>query len=83
VAVEQSVVEVDVALTDSAKLHDCPPKVSGNVALPVLVGVPLTTKARVPAPLARVPACKVAVRPVTPVELMAVPAAYVLALPPV
>jgi hypothetical protein len=50
--------------------------------VPDEVGVPVTEKDKLPLPLANVPACKVAVKPVTPVELIAVPAEYVFAFPP-
>ena len=64
-------------------LHDFPAKLSGKLATPTEVGVPETVKEKFPVPLASVPACNVAVRPVTPVDAMAVPAAKLMALPPV
>ena len=64
------------------KLQLCPPKVIANVAVPELAGVPVMVYVTLPAPLARVPAAKVAVRPVTPVEATFC-ALYEPALPPV
>jgi hypothetical protein len=74
VEVEQPVVVPDEASTVTEKLHDCPPKVIANAAVPVDVGVPARVYVRLPAPLANVPATKVAVSPETPVEEIAVPA---------
>ena len=65
----------DGGLTVSERLHDCPPKLTANNAEPAVVGVPETENDKLPAPVAKVPACKVAIKPVTPVEAIDVPAA--------
>jgi hypothetical protein len=70
VALEQSVA---VALTVTVKLQDCPPKLMAKLAVPDEVGVPVILYVRLPE-LPRVPAARVAVRPVTPVELIPLPA---------
>jgi hypothetical protein len=67
-------VDVLAVPTVTEKLQVCPPKVIAKAAVPVDVGVPAMAYVRLPAPLANVPAAKVAVRPVTPVEEIAVPA---------
>jgi hypothetical protein len=72
--VEQPVVDVLAASTATVKLQVCPPKVIEKEAVPVDVGVPAMAYVMLPAPLASVPAAKVAVRPVTPVEEIALPA---------
>src|SRR5882757_8587641 len=79
VALEQSVA---VALTVTVKLQDCPPKLMAKLAVPDEVGVPVMLYVSVPEVL-RVPAARVAVRPVTPVELMPLPAEYATEFPPV
>lgn len=69
------VVVVDVVeLTVRARLQLCPPKLSANVAVPAPDGVPLMAYVKLPEPLASVPACKVAFKPVIPVDAMALPA---------
>lgn len=73
VEVEQPVV-VLASSTVTEKLQLCPPKVIAKEAVPADVGVPAIAYVRLPAPLAKVPAAKVAVNPVTPVEEIAVPA---------
>lgn len=60
----------------------CPPKLSAKLAVPVVAAVPLRVRVMLPDPVATVPADKVAVRPVTPVE-ESVWALYVPLLPPV
>ena len=76
------VVSTAAAATFTVKEHDCPPTVIAKLAVPELAGVPVMVYVTLPAPLARVPAAKVAVRPVTPVEDTFC-ALYVPALPPV
>lgn len=71
----QSVLLVAAEATVNDRLHDCPPKLMAKSAVPEEAGVPVMVYVRLPAPLASVPACKVAVSPVTPVEEIAVPAA--------
>jgi hypothetical protein len=73
--VEHPVVVVLAAFTVTAKLHVCPPKVIAKEAVPLDAGVPAIAYVMLPAPLANVPAAKVAVSPVTPVDEIAVPAA--------
>ena len=70
------------APTLTVKEHDCPPTVMAKVAVPLVVGVPVIVYVNEPAPLASVPAERVAVKPTTPVELI-VCALYVPAFPPV
>ena len=70
-------------LTVNEMLHDFPAKLSGKLAIPTDVGVPLTVKEKFPVPLANTPACSVAVRPITPVDAMAVPAVKLMEFPPV
>jgi hypothetical protein len=67
-------VDVLAASTVTEKLQVCPPKVIEKAAVPVDVAVPAMAYVRLPAPLANVPAAKVAVSPVTPVEEIALPA---------
>jgi hypothetical protein len=64
------------------RLQLCPPKVIAKVAVPLLAGVPVIVYVTLLLPLARVPAPKVAVSPVTPVE-ETLCALYVPELPPV
>ncbi len=47
----------------------CPPMLNAKLAVPAALGVPVIVYASEPLPLANVPAARVAVRPVTPVEL--------------
>lgn len=64
----------------TVKLQFLPSKVKGNVAVAVVdadtngLGVPVTVKVKFPAPVANVPAFKVAVNPVTPIEDIGDPA---------
>jgi hypothetical protein len=54
--------------TLTVKEQDCPPTVMAKVAVPLEVGVPVIVYVNEPAPLASVPAARVAVKPTTPVE---------------
>ena len=54
-----------------------------KAAVPAAEGVPVMAKVTKPAPEASVPAANVAIRPVAPVEAMAVPALYATPFPPV
>ena len=65
------------------KLHDCPPIEIAKAAVPAAEGVPVIAKVTEPAPETNVPAAKVAVRPVTPVEAIPEPAEYAAPFPPV
>ena len=84
VAPAQLIVESAAAgeLTLIVKLQLCPPKVMAKLAVPELAGVPVMVYVTLPLPLAKVPAAKEAVRPVTPVEATFC-ALYKPALPPV
>jgi hypothetical protein len=55
-------------LIETSKLQDGPPIFNAKLAVPAVAGVPVMVKVKLPLPLARVPAERVAVRPVTPVE---------------
>ncbi len=59
-----------------------PPMLNAKLAVPLLAGVPVIVYVKLPAPLAKLPAAKVAVSPVTPVDVMFC-AAYVPPFPPV
>jgi hypothetical protein len=65
------------------RVHDCPPRVIANEAVPAAVGVPVIAKVALPAPEANVAAVNVAVSPVTPVDAIAEPVEYAVPLPPV
>ena len=51
-------------------VHVCPPMLRAKLAVPLDAGVPVMVKVKLPAPLNKVPAAKVAVKPVTPVDVM-------------
>jgi hypothetical protein len=51
----------------------CPPMFKAKLAVPLALGVPEIVYVKLPEPLAKVPADKVAVKPVTPVEDTACP----------
>ncbi len=51
------------------KVQVCPPMLSAKLAVPFDAGVPVMVKVKLPAPVAKVPAAHVAVRPVTPVDV--------------
>ncbi len=84
VAVEQlsEVIVPTGNATVLVKVHVFPPMFSAKLAVPVVAGVPVMVYVKLPAPLAKVPAAKVAVRPVTPVEVTVCPLC-VPPLPPV
>lgn len=63
------------------KVQFCPPILKAKLAVPLIAGVPVIVKVNVPAPLSKVPAAIVAVKPVTPVDNI-VWAVYVPLLPP-
>ena len=48
----------------------CPPMLKAKLAAPLEAGVPVIVKVKLPAPLSKEPAASVAVKPVTPVEVM-------------
>jgi hypothetical protein len=54
--------------TETENEHVCPPIVKAKLAVPLEAGVPEIANESEPAPLAKVPAVNVAVKPVTPVE---------------
>ena len=64
-------------------VHVCPPKEMAKLAIPNDVGVPDTLNEIFEFPLANVPGCNVAVKPVTPVDAIEVPVEYATPLPPV
>ncbi len=72
VAVEQVKAVIDPAgsPTDLVKVQVCPPILSAKLAVPLEAGVPVIVYVKLPAPLSKVPAASVAVKPVTPVEVM-------------
>jgi hypothetical protein len=84
VAVEQlSAVMIPAGeFTVLVNVQVCPPMLSAKLAVPLVAGVPVIVYVKLPAPLAKVPAVRVAVNPVTPVEVM-VCAVYVPPFPPV
>jgi len=69
-------------LTVKSKLQVCPPTFKVKLAVPTALGVPVILYVKVPAPLAKVPANKMAIKPVTPVDVMVCPLC-VPPLPPV
>ena len=71
IAVEQlSAVMVPTGrATVLVKVQVCPPMFKAKLAVPALAGVPVMVKVKLPAPVAKVPAAHVAVRPVTPVDV--------------
>ena len=54
--------------TDAVNKQLCPPIAKEKLAVPLVLGVPEMANESEPAPLANVPAVKVAVNPVTPVD---------------
>ena len=70
VAVEQlSAVMVPAGgFTVLVKVQVCPPMFRAKLAVPFEAGVPVMVKVKLPAPVAKVPAAHVAVRPVPPFE---------------
>ena len=66
-----AVLQASVAMlpfTATSKLQLCPPIVMGNVAVPLVVAVPLMVPLKVPSPLVKRSLVMVAVNPVTPVD---------------
>ena len=84
VAVEQlsAVMVPAVGFTVLVKVQVCPPMLNEKLAVPLLAGVPVIVYVKLPAPLSKVPAAKVAVKPVTPVDVIFC-AEYVPPFPPV
>ena len=72
-----------VSYTFKPNEHEYPPKLIEKLAVPAETGVPEIINNKSPLPLAKVPACKVAVKPVTPVETIGNPVEYAKPLPPV
>ena len=69
-AVEQlSAVILALAKTVLVKVQVCPPISKAKLAVPLVAGVPVIVKVKLPDPVAKVPAAHVAVRPVTPVDV--------------
>ena len=56
--------------TDLVKLQVCPPMLRAKLAVPLEAGVPVIVYVKLPAPLSKVPAASVAVKPVTPVDVL-------------
>jgi hypothetical protein len=84
VAVEQlsAVIVPTGKATVLVKVQVCPPMLKAKLAVPLVAGVPVMVKIKLPAPVAKVPAAHVAVRPITPVDVTFC-AVYVPPLPPV
>ena len=80
VAVEQlsAVIVPTGKATVLVRVQVFPPMLSAKLAVPVVAGVPVMVYVKLPAPIAKLPAAKVAVRPVTPVEVTVCP----LCVPP-
>jgi 1-acyl-sn-glycerol-3-phosphate acyltransferase len=55
------------------KVQVCPPILIAKLAVPLVAGVPVIVYDKLPAPLAKLPAAKVAVKPVTPVDVTVCP----------
>ncbi len=72
VAVEQfkAVIVPTGKATVLVSVHDCPPMLNAKLAVPLEAGVPVILYVKLPAPLSRVPAASVAVKPVTPVDVI-------------
>ena len=72
VAVEQvkAVIVPTGKATFLVKVQVCPPKLNAKLAVPLEAGVPVIVYVKLPAPLSKVPAARVAVKPVTPVDVM-------------
>jgi hypothetical protein len=80
VAIPQLKVEIVPTgkLTVLVKIHVCPPIFKAKLAVPPADGVPVIVYVKDPDPTANVPATKVAVNPVTPVDVTVCP----LCVPP-
>ena len=61
------------AFTVLVKVQVCPPIFSAKLAVPLEVGVPVMVYAKDPEPMTKEPAARVAVRPVTPVDITVCP----------
>ena len=72
VAVEQvkAVIAPAGKATVLVKVQVWPPMFNAKLAVPLVAGVPVIVYVKLPAPLAKLPAAKVAVKPVTPVDVM-------------
>ncbi len=72
VAVEQlrAVIDPTGKSTVLVNVQLCPPTPIVKLAVPIVAGVPVIVYVKLPAPLSKVPAARVAVKPVTPVEVM-------------
>jgi hypothetical protein len=72
VAIEQlSAVMVPAGgFTVLVKVQVCPPMLIAKLAVPLEAGVPVIIYVKLPAPLSKEPEASVAVKPVTPVEVM-------------
>ena len=71
-AVEQVKAVIDPAgrLTVLVNVQVCPPMLRAKLAVPLVAGVPVIVYVKLPTPLAKLPAVKEAVKPVTPVDVM-------------
>ena len=80
VAVEQlsAVIVPTGNATVLVRVQVFPPIFSAKLAVPLDAGVPVMVYVKLPVPIAKLPAAKVAVRPVTPVEFTVCP----LCVPP-
>ena len=72
VAVEQvsAVIVPTGKSTVLVNVHVWPPMLKAKLAVPLVDGIPLIVYVKLPAPLSKVPAARVAVKPITPVEVM-------------
>ena len=80
VAVEQlsAVIVPTGKITVLVRVQVFPPMLSAKLAVPLVAAVPVMVYVKLPAPIAKLPAAKVAVNPVTPVEFTVCP----LCVPP-
>ena len=71
VAVEQvsAVIVPKGKSTVLLNVHVWPPILKAKLAVPLVEGEPVIVYVKLPAPLAKLPAAKVAVKPVTPVDI--------------
>ena len=72
VAVEQvsAVIVPKGKSTVLVSVQICPPRFNAKLAVPLEAVVPVIVYVKLPAPLSNVPAARVAVKPVTPVDVM-------------
>ena len=74
VAVEQfNAVMLALAKTVLFNVQVWPPISNAKLAVPLVAGVPVIVYTKVPDPVAKLPAARVAVRPVTPVDVTVCP----------